>query len=112
MRIYPIMTRKHEMISSETSVPVRIFRRYCVDIITHYTFQNGLVTDNRMEEVLKDHYNTEGKEINMSLIWIMGSEMSIDFHEIKKNSFHGVNVLARTIVKYWGLSFFIYKYFE
>lgn len=76
---YPIMTRKHEMVSSITSIPIFIFVGYDVHIITDSSLQYGLVTNNWVEEVLKDHHNTKGQKIDMGFIWILSPKLRIDF---------------------------------
>lgn len=74
--------------------------------------KHSLVTDYWIKKVLKDHYNTEWKEINMGLVRVMSSKLGVQFHEIEEEAFHGVDILAETVMEDWGLSFFIDKYLK
>lgn len=49
----------------------------------------------------------------MSLVGISGSVFKeIVFHKVEEQSFHGVYVFTKTIVKNWWISVFVYVYLE
>ena len=96
---YPVMAGKHEMVSPITSIPIRVFMGNNLDIISNSSTQNSFVSNHWMKQVLKDHHNTVGKKVDMCFIWILSLKLLIDLQGVYENSFHGVYVLAGSIVK-------------
>lgn len=52
LNIYPVMAGKHEMISSEATIPIRVLVRNDMSMITNSTPKNSFVANNWIEEVL------------------------------------------------------------
>lgn len=106
------MAGEHKVVCSETPIPIRILMRDDANIIRNSTLQNGFVSNNWIKEILDNHDYAKWKKIDMSFVGISSSKLGIFLHQAKKDSFHGVYVLGRSIVKQWWLSFFIYIDFE
>ena len=84
------MAREHEMVSSEASIPIRILARDGSNIINDSALKDGLVAHGWIKQVLDDHHDAEGKEVDVGLVGVPCLETArmLGFHEAEEHSFH------------------------
>ena len=111
-RNYPIMASKHEMVSTEASIPIRIFGGNNIDIIYDGLFYGTKIMGVTNVHKPNQHCHTEGEEKKVRLFGIFGSEMAVRLHPVNEIPFHGVYALAGTIMKQGRLAFIVYEYVQ
>ena len=106
------MASKHEMISPQASVPIGISSRNDMDIVRDsFPYWAKIMRVMYIDE--SDHHcYTKRKEKYMCFLRFSCSELLIHLNGMDEISLHGVYALARSIVEYWRLPFFVHEYLE
>ena len=99
---HPIMTGKHEVIGSLSSIPEGVFARYHSHIISHKLFHCSVIVGERLIEILDHPCDTERHKVNMSSSRIpcfkpLGSVL----HLVYEPPLYCVYVFAWPVVDNW-----------
>ena len=114
MSSYPIMARNREMVSSLSSIPVRVLIRYNTNIISDQSLE--LITsegDARLVDIVDDIGHAYGEKKCMCLIRMASNEGAFStLNLIKKLPFNAVDVIYRRAVDDGQLPFLVDPYLE
>lgn len=100
------------MIGTEASVPKRMLVGDDVDVVADGTANRFHAVGIWHVKILNHHHHAKWQEKHKGLIGVPGSVLVVLLHLVDEPSFCRIYALARTVVEYRRLSFFIYKYLE
>lgn len=108
---YPIMASKHEVISSEASIPVRMLLSNDVDIIGSRIFHETPFMGFRHVDHLSYHRHAERKKEQMSFVLIQCPKTA-NLHVRNEYPLDRICMLAGAKVEHRGIAFFVDEHLQ